>query len=536
MKRKTWKKITGLALSAVMAASLLAGCGGGDSSSESTEGGSSEGTTAEAASGGEIAIGVTSFADTLEPTEQYFSWVVSRYGIGECLVRFDENGEMVPCLATEWSNTEDGLTWTFTIREGVKFSNGTELTPELVKASLDRTAEMSNRVPEFFDLDSIEVDGQNVVFHLNRANANMAGCLADPLFLIVDTTVDDSAFAMEGPICTGPYAVESFDPTESCVVVRNEYYWDGEVPLDRVTLKCIDDQTTRSMALQTGEIQIAYNLKTENLVEFEGNDQYNIQSLESLRSTYAFMNQNGPLGDLTLRQALLRGLDKETYCETLLEGGATAGKAPIPPTLDFGFDELTDENSYDPEGAKALLEEGGYVDKDGDGFVEMPDGSQLDLEFVIYTSREELNVYAQAAQASLKEIGIRVTLNTVSYETLLDMRDSGQYDMLIWNVLVANTGDAENYLRENWYSTSVNNTAGYSNEQVDALLDELASTFDQDARRDLTIQIQQLIMDDAATVFFGYETTYLFSSTSVTGVQMYPIDYYWLTKDIALAA
>jgi peptide/nickel transport system substrate-binding protein len=75
---------------------------------------------------------------------------------------------------------------------------------------------------------------------------------------------------MEGPICTGPYAVESFSPTDSCVVVKNENYWDGEVPLDRVTLKCVDDQTTRSMALQTGEIDIAYNLKTENLVEFEG--------------------------------------------------------------------------------------------------------------------------------------------------------------------------------------------------------------------------------------------------------------------------
>ena len=167
--------------------------------------------------------------------------------------------------------------------------------------------------------------------------------------------------------------------------------------------------------------------------------------------------------------------------------------------------------------------------------MEKPDGSQLDLKFVIYTSREELNVYAQAAQASLKDIGIRVSLDVVSYETLLDKRDSGDYDLLIWNVLVANTGDPENYLRENWYSTSENNTAGYANEEVDKLLDELAATFDQETRKDLIIQIQQHIMDDAATVFFGYETTYLFSSASVTGVEMYPMDYYWLTKDIALA-
>ena len=342
--RQNWlKKVISVGLSAALCMSALTGCGGGGSDASSAGNGedstqASEEQEAQAAQGGELTIGVTSFADTLEPTEQYFSWVVSRYGVGECLVRFDENGEMVPCLAEKWENSEDGLTWTFTIREGVKFSNGNDMTPDMVKASLERTAEMRDRVPEFFDLDKIEVDGQDLIFHLKRPSGNMAGSLADPLFLIVDTSVDDSSFAMEGPICTGPYAVESFNPTDECVVVRNEHYWDGEVPLDKVTLKCIDDQTTRSMALQTDEIQIAYNLKTENLVEFEGNDAYDIQELQSLRSTYAFMNQNGVLEDIKLRQAFLRGLDKETYCGTLLEGGATAGKAPVPPTKDLGFD------------------------------------------------------------------------------------------------------------------------------------------------------------------------------------------------------
>ncbi len=136
---------------------------------------------------------------------------------------------------------------------------------------------------------------------------------------------------------------------------------------------------------------------------------------------------------------------------------------------------------------------------------------------------------------NLKETCIRVTLNTVSYETLLDMRDAGTFDLLIWNVLVANTGDPEKYLRENWYSTSPSNQAGYNNPEVDTLLDRLAAEFDEDARRTLVMQIQQYIMDDAAAVFFGYETTYLFSNSRVTGVQMYPMDYYWLTKDVALA-
>lgn len=534
-----YRKIICALLAGSLAAGLLAGCGNSAGEKADTEDTAASGENSAldktGGDGGEITIGVTSFADTLEPTEQYFSWVVSRYGVGETLVRFDENGEIVPCLAESWEISEDQLTWTFKIREGVKFSNGDDMTPELVKASLERTFKLSDRAVSFFEPASMEVDGQNLLIKTKEPVAILPGSLADPLFLIVDTQADTDAFAMEGPICTGPYAVESFSPTDSCVVVRNEYYWDGEVPLDKVTLKCIDDQTTRSMALQTDEVQIVYNLKTENLADFEDSGEYNIQQLESLRSTYAFMNQNGVLGDKALRQAVIRGLDKETYCDTLLEGGATAGKAPVPPTLDFGFDELKDENAYDPDGAKALLEEAGYKDTDGDGFVETPSGEKLELNFVIYTSREELNVYAQAAQASLKDIGINVKLNTVSYETLLDMRDSGEFDMLIWNVLVANTGDPEKYLRENWYSTSSSNQMGYSNPHVDELLDQLVTEFNEDTRKNLIMQIQQLIMDDAATVFFGYETTYLFSSKSVTGVKMYPMDYYWLTKDISLA-
>ena len=485
----------------------------------------------------EITIGVTSFADTLEPTEQYFSWVVSRYAIGECLTKFDENGEIVPCLAEEWENSEDGKTWTFKIREGVKFSNGDDMTPEMVKASIERTAEKSDRVPEFFDLDSIEVDGQNLIFHLNRANANMAGCLADPLFLIVDTNVDDSTFAMEGPICTGPYAVESFSPTDSCIVVKNENYWDGEVPLDKVTLKCVDDQTTRSMALQTGEIDIAYNLKTENLVEFEGNDNYDIQELQSLRSTYAFMNQNEDhaLSDKALRQALLRGLDKETYCNTLLEGGATAGKAPVPPTLDFGFDDLKDENSYDPDSAKKILDEAGYKDVDGDGFVDK-DGKPLAIDFVYYSGRAELPLYAEATQADAKKIGIKVNMKNVDYNVLDPMRQRGEFDLCISNILTANSGDPEVYL--NWYwKTNVNgsqpqNSTGYSNPEYDALSDRLAVEFDPAKRRDLMISMQQILLNDATGLFFGYPKTNMVSNTSIQDANIKPADYYWLTKDI----
>lgn len=478
----------------------------------------------------EMAVGVTSFADTLEPTEQYFSWVVLRYGIGETLTKFDEHGEIISSLAESWVNKDDGKEWRFKVREGIKFSDGTPMTPEMVKKSLDRTFKLSARAATYFKPESITVDNQDVVIKTAAPVTTVPGCLADPLFLIVNTEADTASFAMKGPICTGPYVVESFNPTEACTVVKNNYYWDGKVPFDRITFKCINDQATRSMALQAGEIQIAYNLKTENLVDFQNKDKYNIQSLKSLRTTFAFMNENGVLGDKVLRQAVSRALNKEVYCSVLLEGGASPGKAPVPPTLDFGFDELIDENSYNPESAKKILAEAGYKDIDGDGYLETPNGKKIELDFVIYSSREELKIYAQAAQISLKEIGINLKINTVSYETLLDLRDASKFDLLIWNVLVANTGDPENYLRENWYSSSPSNQSGYVNKEVDTLLDKLASEFDSDVRRALIVDIQQLIMNDIPTIFFGYETTYLITSSNITGAILYPTDYYWVTS------
>jgi len=470
---------------------------------------------------GELVVGVTSFADTLEPTEQYFSWVITRYGVGENLVCFDENGELQALLAEEWKVSDDKLTWEFKIRDGVKFSNGNPF-------------RKSKRADGFFKPTSIVADGQTLKISTEKPVAILPQCLADPLFLIIDTSDNVEEYTTNAPICTGPYIFKEFVPTEYAIVERNENYWGGKPGLAKVNFKCINDQSTRALSLKSGEIGAAYNLKIENKADFEGQDDINIQELKSLRSTYAFMNQNGVLKDIALRQALLRALNKKAYCENLLGGAATPGKAPIPPTLDFGFDKLVDDNTYNPESAKEILAKAGYKDVDGDGFVEKPDGSKLDLNFVIYTSREELKVYAQAAQANLKDVGIKVTLKTVSYETLLDMRDSGNFDLLIWNVLAANTGDPEKYLYENWDSRSASNQAGYKNEKVDELLDKLNVEFDPEKRESLAIEIQQLIMNDAATVFFGYETTFLYSNKKVQNLKMFPMDYYWLTKDVTV--
>ena len=159
-----------------------------------------------------LKVGAISFAGTLEPTENYFSWAVVRFGIGETLIKFDDQMKATPWLATSWKQGDDKLTWTFTINDKVKFSNGNSLTAEAVKASLERTFAKSKRAKTFFNYTEITANGQELTIKTDKEYYNLPNLLGDPLFLIMDVTAEANGrdIAKEGPIGTGPYVVSSF--------------------------------------------------------------------------------------------------------------------------------------------------------------------------------------------------------------------------------------------------------------------------------------------------------------------------------------
>ena len=131
-------------------------------------GGNKDGGTVSNTPKDELVVGVTSFADTLEPTDQYFAWVITRYGVGEGLTKFGESGELEPLLAESWSLSDDKLEWTFKIRDNVKFSNGTPLTAERVKTSLERVFEKNGKAEGYFKYKSIVADGQNLTIKTEK--------------------------------------------------------------------------------------------------------------------------------------------------------------------------------------------------------------------------------------------------------------------------------------------------------------------------------------------------------------------------------
>ena len=515
--KKLWKAVSA-ALCGVALTVSLAGCGADNSSTVDK---------------GVLKVGVTNFADTLEPTQNFFGWVVMRYGLGECLTKFDEKMNVQPWLAESWSISDDHTTWTFKIREGVKFSNGNPLTAEAVKASIERAFARNNRAATFFKYKEIKAEGQTLTIVTEKPMPNMPGFLADPLFIIVDTSAEGSRdFAKEGPICTGPYMVESF-VKEKAVMKKNPNYWDGEVPFETVEIPSIDDPNTRAMALQSGEVDMAVNIAAGDMDTFRGNDKFFVDEISSLRVVLARLNQKGILRDDKVRAALICGCDRETYNNVLLKGTFLPGKAPVPPSMDYGFDQLTDPNAYNPARAEKLLDEAGWKDTDGDG-IRDKNGQPLKLDFVVYNSRAELPLYAEAVQADLKKLGFDINIKTVDYNLVDQMGIKGEYDLLISNITTANTGDPEIFLSWYWKTNhngdNPQNGSGYSNLALDAKFNELAAEFDKSKRRQLIIDIQQILLNDGAALFLGYPQTNIVSSKALANVKMYPSDYYWITN------
>jgi len=491
--KKSWKKALLAGLSIVMMGSFIAGCGSDNNG---------------AANKDVLKVGVTNFASSLDPTENFFSWVVMRYGIGETLTKFDEHMKPQPWIASKWEVSPDKKTWTFTINDKVKF----------------------------FNYDSIEANGQQLIIKTDKEYPNMPGLLADPIFLIVDvqSEKDGRNFAKEGPIGTGPYVVKSFTK-ERAEMAANENYWDGAVPFKTVEIPSIDDPNTRAMSLQSGDVDMAVNIGPGEIGLFQGNDKFKVDEIASLRVVLARINQKGILGDDKVRAAVISATDRKNYADVLLKGTFIPGSAPIPPSMDYGFNDLKDPNAYNPERSKQLLAEDGWKDTDGDGILDK-DGKPLTFDFVVYNSRAELPLYAEAVQADLKKVGIDMKIKTVDYNLIDKMGQDGDYDMLISNIVTANTGDPIWFLANYWHTnvdgSNPQNGSGYSNPQVDQLLDAAETEFDPAKRRDYAIQIQQLLMNDGAALFLGYPKTNIVTGSYLKGAVMYPSDYYWITNKI----
>lgn len=538
MTTKSKRFLSG-ALVMACTASMMTACGNAEEpASESytdTASSTSEGT-ATLDSEKTLHIGSGQSAATMDVTNSYDGWYQVRYGLAQTLTRMNNDLSISGWLVEDdYSSNEDYTEWTFTIKEGVTFSNGNACDATAVKASLEYLFDHSERGTEYFTPSSIEADGQKVVIKTEVAEPILPNKLADPLFAIVDATADDSKITDVGLPGTGPFVLESFDTTtHECIVDKNANYWDGDVACDRIDFYYTEEQTVLTNSLQTGQFDAVYNLSMEQIGDFENKEGFKISRTASGRTTHGFMNQKGPLGDPILRQAILQNLDKKTYCDILLKGQYVPGKTLITESADYGFDELTDPNEYNPENAVKLLDDAGYIDVDGDGFRETPDGEPLDLKFTYYQGRPEQELLVGITAQDMAQIGIKISIDLKDTETVMKMLSSGDYDMLCMNINVLNCADPENHMKTYFGRDGSYSTTGWDSTEYDKLMSKLESTADPAERRSLVMEAEQLLLDDGTAIFFCYPMMNFVMKDTVSGLESTPADYYWVDENTAI--
>ena len=479
-----------------------------------------------------MTIGDTTFnsenwEETVDPHRTYNGWACIRYGIGETLVHYTDTMELEPWLATSWEN-DGNLTWTITLRDGVKFSSGRDMDGAAVKQCLEHLLAVHDRAPSDTMIETIEADGQTLTITTKEPLPALMNYLGDPYGCIID--VDASDFDTGIAVGTGPYAVKDMVTDDHLTLIPNEYYWNGTPKLSELTIRTISDGNTLAMALQAGEIDAAYGMAYESYPLFE-NGNFQFSAIQTSRAFFASMNMTSPvIQDPAVRKAIAMGIDKEGFVAVLLDGHGVVGHGAFPDGFStFGGEHVTTEG-YDPEGAKALLEEAGWVDADGNGIREK-DGQKLVIRWLTYPSRQELPLLAESVQATLKQIGIEVDINCTASrrEFLADMTS---FDIYASALVTAPSGDPQYFFTTSCLPGMSYNFGAYENAHVNDLMNRMATEFDTAKRSELAIELQQAILDDNAYIFCSFLQMNMISRVNVTGYTAHACDYYQVTADL----
>ena len=372
------KRLLSVALVCAMTMTMFVACG------KSADTSSNKDAAATTATEKSMVIGDTTFnaenwEETINPHVTYNGWPCIRYGVGETLVHYTDTMELEPWLATSWENDGDKV-WTITLRDGVKFSSGRDMDAEAVKQCFEHLLENHDRAPLDTKIESMEADGLTLKVTTTEANPALMNYLGDPYACIID--VDASDFDNGIVAGTGPYKATELVTDDHLSLVPNEYYWNGTPKLANLTIRTISDGDTLSAALLSGDIDAAYGMAYEAYPNFE-NDNFQFSSIQTSRAFFASMNMTSPvIKDDAVRRAIAMGIDKEGFVATLLDGHGVVGNGAFPDGFSkFGGENIKTE-TYNPEEAKKILEDAGWVDTDGDGIREK-DGKKLVVRWLL---------------------------------------------------------------------------------------------------------------------------------------------------------
>lgn len=463
----------------------------------------------------------------VNPHRGYSGWACIRYGIGETLFRYSDDMNLEPWLATAYEHIDD-LTWKITLRHDVHFTSGRKMDAQSVKECLDHLVSVHMKAAQDLKIAGITVDDQyTLTIKTQEPVPALMNYLSDPYGCIIDMK---AGITEDGNVsATGPYQATNIQTDKGLTLVKNENYYNGTPQLEQIEIKTISDGDTLTMALQSGELDAAYGLPYASLPLFTEDKGYQISSCETSRTFFMQLNlQNEILQDQLVREALSYCIDRDNFTSVLLDGHGTVAKGPFPMSFYNEGTQLT-TLEFNLSKAKALLQQAGWQDNDGDGYLER-NGQKLHFRYLTYPSRQELPLLAQSIQATFKEVGIELEINnTASFQ---DYLNQGQWDIYASAFVSAPTGDPEYFFATHCLANSSKNWGHYTAPSLEKLAGEMASTFDAKQRKQLAAQMTQILLDDHAFIFVSHLEMSLVYNEQISGLKAHPCDYYEITVQL----
>lgn len=466
--KKNFNRAMSLVLAAAMALSLAA-CGGNQENNGSG-GGTAGGykNTLTWAQGADVT--------SLDPHQGKETPAVQvNTQIFDTLVTIDpETNEVVPQIAESWEQTDD-QTYVFKIREGIKFHDGSDLTAEDVKFSLDRARNSAavSYIVNFIEEVTVD-DDHTVTVKTTAPYAPTLRNLAIPFAAIVPKAVveaDENAF-IQNPVGSGPYKFVEWNHGDHVTLKAFDDYYAGKPETENLIMKVIPETSQRTIALETGEVDLAYDLAVNDIPKVNSDDKLTVYEIPSLTCWYVSMNMNKkPFDNPKVREAMSMAIDRQTIIDTINAGSGQTADAIIAPAV-FGY-YSTGVKEYNPTKAKELLAEAGY-----------PNGFSTTLWVNDNQSRIEM---CQAMQAMLLEVGVQCNLEVLEFGSFISRTTAGDHDLAYFG-WTTSSGDADYSYYSLEHSTqqgAAGNRSFLADPDVDKLIEEARSNTNEEERKEL---------------------------------------------------
>src|SRR5438309_4781976 len=445
------------------------------------------------------------------------------------LLTRDDHLNVQPGLAERWE-IPDPRTYVFHLHRGVKFHDGRPLTSRDVKWTFDSMLQgriRSTRTAAYRFVDRVEApDDYTVVFHLKEPFATLLWNLSDGAMGIVPYGSGDEI--SRRPIGSGPFRFISAEPDKEVIIERNSDYWGEKARLERVRFMVVPDTTTRALELRKGSADIVNNALTSDLVlalEREPNLEV-LHGPGTVLNYLAFNLRDPILKDVRVRRAIAFAINRQPMIEYLWRGFAQPA-ASVLPRQSWAYNAEVPGYDYDPQRARQILDTAGYRAVGGVRF-----------HLTMKTSTEETTrLIAAVLQQQLREVGIALDIRTFEFATFFSDVTSGAYQLYSLRWIGGNEDpDIFEYaFHSAKFPPHGANRSYYSNSRIDALIDQARSELDQNARKQLYAEIQQILADELPYVNLWYLDNMLVHSKRVQGLTLNPSGNYDFLKTAELA-